>query len=70
MRNSKALVKAPPTEKQVKAGFKAFKNPNLAEAYKFFTGEDLVGAHRAMADSLGCSTIYFALQALGITDDQ
>lgn len=60
---AKPIVQLPPTERMLRAGFKTFKAPNLAEAYRFFTGEELVGAHRARADALACARIYFALQA-------
>ncbi len=40
------------------------KLPTLAEAYKHFTGEDLVEAHRAMPDALACARVYFALQGV------
>lgn len=40
------------------------KLPTLAEAYKHFTGEDLVEAHRAMPDAQACARVYFALQGV------
>ena len=58
------IVKCPPTEKMIAAGRgKQFKQPSVSEAYKFFTGEELVGAHRARADAEACARVYFALQA-------
>lgn len=42
------------------------KVPTLAEAYKHFTGEELVDAHRAMPDAQACARIYFALQGVVI----
>lgn len=42
--------------KQVMGG----KQPKLAEAYKFFTGQDLEDAHSAMADTQACMTVFFA----------
>ncbi|MGK7045366.1 3'-5' exonuclease [Pseudomonas aeruginosa] len=42
------------------------KLPTLAEAYKHFTGEDLVDAHRAMPDAQACARIYFALQGVDV----
>ena len=38
------------------------KNPKLTDAYKHFTGEDLEDAHSAMADSLACMMVYFAIE--------
>lgn len=40
------------------------KLPTLAEAYKHFTGQDLVEAHRAMPDAEACARIYFALHGV------
>lgn len=40
------------------------KLPTLGEAFKHFTGEDLVEAHRAMADATACGRIYFALHGV------
>jgi len=40
------------------------KMPTLGEAYKHFTGNDLVDAHRAMPDALACARVYFALQGI------
>lgn len=40
------------------------KLPTLAEAYKHFTGKELVGAHDAMVDTLACIEVYFAIQDL------
>ena len=59
------IVKCPPTEKMIAAGRgKQFKQPSVSEALKFFTGEDLDGAHRARPDAEACARVYFALQAL------
>ncbi|MFV3386651.1 3'-5' exonuclease [Pseudomonas sp. NY15364] len=44
------------------------KLPSLAEAYRHFTGEDLVEAHRAMPDALACAQIYFALKGIRMPD--
>jgi DNA polymerase-3 subunit epsilon len=42
---------------QKAAGIKSLK---LVDAYKHFTGEEMEGAHNAMADTKGCMTVYFA----------
>lgn len=61
--NSTKIVQLPPTERMIRAGRgRQFKQPNLAEAYRHFTGEELDGAHRAKADAEGCARVYFALQ--------
>lgn len=58
------IVQCPPTEKMIAAGRgHMFKQPTVAEALKFFTGEDLVGGHRARPDAEACARVYFALQA-------
>lgn len=63
--SSKNIVKCPPTEKMIRAGFgKQFKVPTVTEALKHFYDEDLVGGHRARPDTEACARIYFALQAL------
>lgn len=63
--NSKNLVQCPPTAKMVAAGFgNQFKNPTVAEALRHFTGEELIGGHRARPDTEACARIYFALQQL------
>jgi DNA polymerase-3 subunit epsilon len=40
--------------------------PKLAEAYKHFTGLDLVGAHDAMNDLLACKAVFFKLREMGV----
>jgi DNA polymerase-3 subunit epsilon len=51
----------PPTERMVAAGRYHHKTPSLTEAYRHFTGEELVNAHSAMADVRACMAVYFAL---------
>ena len=41
---------------------KSPKPPNLQEAYEFFTGLKLNGAHDASNDVLGCKAVYFGIQ--------
>jgi DNA polymerase-3 subunit epsilon len=53
------ILKIPPTEKMVKAGFgHKFKNPNLTECVRFFFNEELEGAHDALCDVKACARIY------------
>ncbi|MBN4175026.1 DNA polymerase III alpha subunit [Pseudomonas savastanoi pv. glycinea] len=60
--SSKNIVKCPPTAKMIRAGFgKQFKVPTVAEALRHFTGEELVGGHRARPDTEACARIYFAM---------
>lgn len=59
---SVSIINLPPTPKMVAAKRKGPKSPNLGEAYKFFTGRDLVGAHRAMVDVDACIDVYFGIQ--------
>ncbi len=56
------IINLPPTEKMVAAKRKGPKPPNLGEAYKFFTGEDLVGAHDAKVDIMACKKVYFGIK--------
>lgn len=56
------ILKLPPTEKMLKAGFNKHKSANLGEAYEFFTGRKLVNAHSALADVDACMAVFFAVQ--------
>lgn len=60
--NSTSIVKLPPTAKMVAAKRNHHKTPNLAEAYQFFTGQPLVGAHRASADVDACLAVYWGIE--------
>lgn len=60
-RMSTPLCALPPTAKMRAAGRNHHKTPNLGEAYKYFTGRDLEGAHDAMVDVLACVDIYFGI---------
>lgn len=55
------IVKLPPTPKMVAAGRTHHKTPNLAEAYRHFSGEDFEDAHRAMADAKACLRIHWGI---------
>jgi DNA polymerase-3 subunit epsilon len=56
------ILQLPPTEKMRKAGFLKHKSANLGEAYKFFTGVDLVGAHSAGVDVSACIAVHMAIK--------
>lgn len=51
-------------ETRGKVGLASNKLPTLGEAYRFYTGEELDEAHRAMPDAQACARIYFALQGV------
>ncbi len=59
------ILKLPPTEKMVAAGRHHPKTANLSEAYEFFTGKPLEKAHTAMADTLACMAVYWAIKDQG-----
>ena len=59
---STPILKLPPTEKMLRAGFKKNKSANLGEAYQFFTGKKLEGAHSAMVDVQACIAVYRAIK--------
>lgn len=60
---STPILKLPPTEKMKRAGFLKHKSANLGEAYEFFTGKKLDGAHSAMVDVRACMEVFFAAAA-------
>ncbi len=55
-------LKLPPTDRMKAAKRFHHKSANLSEAYKFFTGNDLVDAHSAMPDVQACLAVYFAIK--------
>lgn len=59
---STKIVNLPPTAKMLAAGRKNAKSPNLAEAYEFFTGKKLEGAHNAAVDLMGCKAVYYGIK--------
>lgn len=63
---SRAIVQAPPTEKMLAAGQKHAKPPKLSECISHFFGEELIGAHEALADSRACGRVYWHLKGLGL----
>lgn len=56
------IMKLPPTAKMMAAKRFHPKSANLAEAYEFFTGKKLEGAHSAMVDVQACMEVYFAIK--------
>jgi DNA polymerase-3 subunit epsilon len=61
--NSTKILNLPPTPKMVATGRTHAKSPNLGEAYEFFTGTKLEGAHNAAVDLAACKAVYFGIQA-------
>lgn len=59
---STPILKLPPTERMMAAGRNHYKSANLREAYEFFTGKPLSGAHNAMIDVMGVKAVWFAIQ--------
>jgi DNA polymerase-3 subunit epsilon len=45
-----------------------YKWPTLAEAYRFFTGEDVDGAHDAMVDTEACLVVFRGLCEAGVVE--
>jgi len=62
MHHGRDLCQLPPTERMKAAGFNEFKAPKLAELYKFLFGEEMVGAHDAMADVQACMRCFFEMK--------
>jgi DNA polymerase-3 subunit epsilon len=62
MTRAKPIMNLPPSPKMVAAGMRGPKSPNLGEAYRHFTGEDLENAHNAAVDVMACKAVYFALK--------
>jgi DNA polymerase-3 subunit epsilon len=58
------VLKLPPTERMIAAGFDKPKPPKLEECVKHFFNEDLTGAHDAMVDVQACRRVYFHLKTL------
>lgn len=60
------ILRLPPTARMKDVGRNHFKSANLGEAYHFFTGKKLEGAHNAMVDVVACQAVYFAIQDLAL----
>ena len=63
MEVAKPIMKLPNSAKAIRAGYK-IKPPKLDEALKYFTGQELIGAHSALPDAIACMDLYWALQDL------
>lgn len=63
---STPIVKLPPTPKMIAAGRRHFKSANLGEAYNFFTGLKLEGAHNSAVDVMACKTVYWAIKDMDL----
>ena len=60
--HAKPICQLPPTEKMKATNFRnSFKTPTVAEALLHFTGEELIGGHRARPDTEACARVYFAM---------
>lgn len=60
--NSTRILMLPPTEKMVAKRMKGPKSPNLGEAYRHFTGLELIGAHNAANDIMACKAVYYGIK--------
>lgn len=62
MEASTPILNLPPTPRMIAAGYNKPKNPNLQEAYGFFTGGGkFEGAHDAMEDVRACRIVHDGL---------
>lgn len=61
--NSVSILNLPPTPRMVAARRRGPKSPNLGEAYQFFTGKPLDGAHDAMVDVRAAKAVYYGIKA-------
>lgn len=59
---ARGIMDLPPTDRMIAKGVDGPKNPSLAEAYRFFVGRDLSGAHDAAVDVDACIAIHKAIQ--------
>lgn len=61
-RLSTPICNLPPTAKMIAAKRNHPKTPNLGEAFEFFTGNKLDGAHSALVDVDACIAVYYAIK--------
>lgn len=62
LQESKNIVQLPPTDKMMLAGRKDFKPPTLEEAYEYFTGKKLIGAHNARIDVIALREVFLGIK--------
>ena len=56
------VLNLPPTERMIAAGYGGKpKAPSLRECYQHFFGQDVPGAHGALADARACARVYLKL---------
>ena len=60
---STPVLNLPPSEKMRAVGRTHAKSANLREAYEFFMGKPLEGAHTALADAQACRDVWLAINA-------
>lgn len=60
--SSTKIINLPPTDRMKAAKRFGPKSPNLAEAYKHFTGQPLIGAHNAQVDIEACKEVYYGIK--------
>lgn len=60
--NSTKILNLPPSEKMAAKRMKGPKSPTLGEAYQFFTGQALDGAHNAQVDIMACKAVYYGIK--------
>jgi DNA polymerase-3 subunit epsilon len=59
---STKIINLPPSPKMLAAGRKHAKSPNLGEAYEFFAGKPLEGAHNAAVDLMATKVVYYGIK--------
>ena len=58
------ILQLSPTENMIRAGFNKYKSPKLIEAHLLLLGHEFKNPHDALADTVACRNIYFALKDL------
>lgn len=69
MEASKPHCKIPPTPRMIASGRRGYKSPSLAEAYKWATGQTLVGSHDALNDVRGSIAVHRVILDGGLKCD-